>query len=272
MNISVMLPALIIPLMMVIPQLAENGPLLSKAWTWHLYHPESAPGMGRVSEHREMDAPRRSRGSGEAKVNEAGGYSLGAAGATALPRRLQGYRKPHPSVCLLCLSLLGHLTGLLAVLTLQGLDCRGTCSNCGTASGWLQAQSLHRSPPLASRSAWFVHFSTPALFQTLPALSLLICETLALIGRCALVVAALEPPAVVSGREDCLLSGSVPLFLVWTQKEFACDQSHNDFGEHGLKRFSSQGAVDYFCHLKLWIFISYRGSTDFEPGVVAIEC
>uniref|UniRef100_A0AC11EKK1 WD repeat domain 33 n=1 Tax=Ovis aries TaxID=9940 RepID=A0AC11EKK1_SHEEP len=45
MNISVMLPALIIPLMMVIPQLAENGPLLSKAWTWHLYHPESAPGM-----------------------------------------------------------------------------------------------------------------------------------------------------------------------------------------------------------------------------------
>lgn len=45
MNISVMLPALIIPLTTVIPQLAENGPLLSKAWTWHLYHPESAPGM-----------------------------------------------------------------------------------------------------------------------------------------------------------------------------------------------------------------------------------
>lgn len=45
MNISVMLPALTIPLMMVIPQLAENVPLLSKAWTWHPCHPESAPGM-----------------------------------------------------------------------------------------------------------------------------------------------------------------------------------------------------------------------------------
>ncbi|XP_014638003.1 PREDICTED: pre-mRNA 3' end processing protein WDR33 isoform X2 [Ceratotherium simum simum] len=45
MNISVMLLALIIPLMMVIPQLAENVPLLSKAWTWHPCHPESAPGM-----------------------------------------------------------------------------------------------------------------------------------------------------------------------------------------------------------------------------------
>lgn len=45
MNISVMLPALTIPLTTVIPQLAENGPLLSKAWTWHPYHPESAPGM-----------------------------------------------------------------------------------------------------------------------------------------------------------------------------------------------------------------------------------
>lgn len=45
MNISGMLPALIIPLTMVIPQLAENVPLLSKAWTWHPSHPESAPGM-----------------------------------------------------------------------------------------------------------------------------------------------------------------------------------------------------------------------------------
>lgn len=44
-NISVTLPALIIPLTMVIPQLAENVPLLSKAWTWHPCHPESAPGM-----------------------------------------------------------------------------------------------------------------------------------------------------------------------------------------------------------------------------------
>lgn len=110
MNISVMLPALIIPLMMVIPQLAENGPLLSKAWTWHLYHPESAPGMmGREPLSTEKWMPQEVLlRIEEAKVNEAGGYSLGAAGATALPRRLQGYRKPHPSVCLLCLSLLGH--------------------------------------------------------------------------------------------------------------------------------------------------------------------
>lgn len=45
MNIFVMLPALIIHLTMVIPQPAENAPLLSKAWTWHPYLPESAPGM-----------------------------------------------------------------------------------------------------------------------------------------------------------------------------------------------------------------------------------
>lgn len=45
MNIFVMPPALIIPLMMAIHQLAESAPLLSKAWTWHPYHPGSAPGM-----------------------------------------------------------------------------------------------------------------------------------------------------------------------------------------------------------------------------------
>nr|XP_028698556.1 uncharacterized protein LOC114675500 [Macaca mulatta] len=45
MNIFVMLPDPIIPLTMVIPQPAENAPLLSKAWTWHPYLPESAPGM-----------------------------------------------------------------------------------------------------------------------------------------------------------------------------------------------------------------------------------
>lgn len=44
-SISVMLLALIIPLMTVIPQLAENVPLLSRAWTWHPCHPESVPGM-----------------------------------------------------------------------------------------------------------------------------------------------------------------------------------------------------------------------------------
>lgn len=118
-----MLRALITPLMMVIPQLAENGPLLSKAWTWHLYHPESAPGMmGREPLSTEKWMPQEVLlRIEEAKVNEAGGYSLGAAGATALPRRLQGYRQPHPSVCLLCLSLLGHPTGLLGVLYPPGL-------------------------------------------------------------------------------------------------------------------------------------------------------
>lgn len=45
MNISVMLPARTIPLTTVIPQLAESVPLLSKAWTWHPCHLESAPGM-----------------------------------------------------------------------------------------------------------------------------------------------------------------------------------------------------------------------------------
>lgn len=45
MNTSVIPPALSIPLMTVTPQLAENGPLLSRAWTWHPCHPESAPGM-----------------------------------------------------------------------------------------------------------------------------------------------------------------------------------------------------------------------------------
>lgn len=49
MNISEMPLALIIPLMMVIPQPAESAPLLSKAWTWHPCHPESAPGtMGQA--------------------------------------------------------------------------------------------------------------------------------------------------------------------------------------------------------------------------------
>lgn len=112
MNISVMLPALIIPLTTVIPQLAENGPLLSKAWTWHLYHPESAPGMmGREPLSTEKWMPQEVLlRIEEAKVSEAGDYSLGAVGATALPGRLQGYWKPHPSVCLFCLSLLGHPT------------------------------------------------------------------------------------------------------------------------------------------------------------------
>lgn len=45
MNISVTLLALIMLLMMVTPQLVENGLHLSKAWTWLLCLLESAPGM-----------------------------------------------------------------------------------------------------------------------------------------------------------------------------------------------------------------------------------
>lgn len=45
MNISEMLLAPIIPLTMVIPQPAESALLPSRAWTWHLCHLESAPGM-----------------------------------------------------------------------------------------------------------------------------------------------------------------------------------------------------------------------------------
>lgn len=45
MNISVMLLALIMPPTMVIPQLAEKGLLLSKAWIWLLCLLESVPGM-----------------------------------------------------------------------------------------------------------------------------------------------------------------------------------------------------------------------------------
>lgn len=45
MNISERLLALIIPLTMVIPQPAESALLPSRAWTWHLCHLESAPGM-----------------------------------------------------------------------------------------------------------------------------------------------------------------------------------------------------------------------------------
>lgn len=73
MNISVMLPAPIIPLMMATHQLAESAPLLSKAWTWPPYHPGSVPGMmGRAllntERWRPREAPRRTE---EAKAEQA---------------------------------------------------------------------------------------------------------------------------------------------------------------------------------------------------------
>lgn len=81
MNTFVMLPVLIIPLMMAIHQLAENAPLLSKAWTWPPYHPGSAPGMMgqallNTERWRPKEAPRRTE---EAK----------AEGAQDLPRECQ---------------------------------------------------------------------------------------------------------------------------------------------------------------------------------------
>lgn len=124
MNISVTLPALITPLTMVIPQLAESGPLLSKAWTWHPYHPESAPGMTgqeplSIEKWKPQGVLLRTE---EAKVIEAGDYGSGAVGTTALPRRLWGSREAsspgqfHPRVCLFCLS----LTGIMRVLSPLG--------------------------------------------------------------------------------------------------------------------------------------------------------
>lgn len=73
MNIFAMLPALTIPLMTAIHQLAENAPLLSKAWTWPPYHPGSAPGMmGRAllntESWRPKEAPQRTE---EAKAEQA---------------------------------------------------------------------------------------------------------------------------------------------------------------------------------------------------------
>ena len=136
MNTSVTPPALIIPLTTGIPQLAENGPLLSKAWTWHPYHPESAPGMmGQEPLSTEKWKPQgvllRIE---EAKVSEASDFSSGSTDATALPRRLQGSweasspGQPHPSVCLFCLSPTGVL-GVLSPLYPPGLRlCKGTCS------------------------------------------------------------------------------------------------------------------------------------------------
>lgn len=70
MNIFVMLPALIIPLMMAIHQLAESAPLLSKAWTWLPYHPGNAPGMmGQALLNTERWSPKEApQRTGEAKV------------------------------------------------------------------------------------------------------------------------------------------------------------------------------------------------------------
>lgn len=86
MNTFGMLPDLIIPLTMAIRQLAESAPLLSKAWTWPLYHPGSAPGMmGRARLNTERwtpkEAPRRTE---EAK----------AEGAQDLPRECQNPAVP----------------------------------------------------------------------------------------------------------------------------------------------------------------------------------
>lgn len=86
MNTFGMLPVLIIPLTMAIRQLAESAPLLSKAWTWPLYHPGSAPGMmdrarPNIERWRPKEAPRRTE---EAK----------AEGAQDLPRECQSPAVP----------------------------------------------------------------------------------------------------------------------------------------------------------------------------------
>lgn len=86
MSISVTLPALIIPLMMVIPQPAENAPLLSKAWTWRPSRPESALGtMGQARPSTETWKPQEAL----LRTEEAK-----AEGAQDLPRECQNPAVP----------------------------------------------------------------------------------------------------------------------------------------------------------------------------------
>lgn len=123
-NISVMLPALTTPLTMVIPQLAENAPLLSKAWTWHPYHLESVPGMmgqGPLSTEKWKPLGVFQRIE-EAKVSGGQCPVLGAVDATACQEGCRGLWRPHLQValsreCLFLLPLPGHRA------TLQSLGC-----------------------------------------------------------------------------------------------------------------------------------------------------
>ncbi|KAM9664054.1 pre-mRNA 3' end processing protein WDR33 isoform 3-T3 [Trichechus inunguis] len=122
MNISVMLPALIIPLTMVIPQPAENGPLLSKAWTWHHCHPESAPGMtGRGPLSTEKWKPLE----GLQKIEVAK-----AEGAQDLPRECQNPGVPAPWMVIIMtttteMNLLGALRAVVPLLEGAGVAVTG---------------------------------------------------------------------------------------------------------------------------------------------------
>lgn len=96
MNISVTLPALIIPLMTVIPQPAENAPLLSKAWTWHPYRPASALGtMGLALQSTETWTPLLK--TEEAKVK--GGEGAWGRGRAPLPTACGLTRVPGKVLC-----------------------------------------------------------------------------------------------------------------------------------------------------------------------------
>lgn len=73
MNTSVMRPALITPLTMATHQLAENAPLLYRAWTWPPSRPGSAPGMmGQAHLNTERWRPKAPRKTEEAKVRVTG--------------------------------------------------------------------------------------------------------------------------------------------------------------------------------------------------------
>lgn len=119
MNISVTLPALIIPLMTVIPQPAENAPLLSKAWTWHPYRPASALGtMGLALQSTETWTPLL-------KTEEAK-----AVGAQDLPRECQNPGVPAlwmetTTMDTTEMNLLGALQAVAPLLEVSGVAVTG---------------------------------------------------------------------------------------------------------------------------------------------------
>ena len=82
-------------------------------------------------------------------------------------------------------------------------------------------------------------FSTMALFQTVPALSLLICETLALIGRRALVKTALSPRGHCQGQGGL---SSLRFCAFVFRRSSACGQSHKDWGTWSGSGFLFMGA------------------------------
>ena len=174
---------------------------------WH-----DGPG---TSEHREMDAPGGPSEDRGGKGKWGWWLQLGSCGCYSPAKKASGLLEA-PSQCMPVLSVPTGAppTGVLGVLYPPGLRLQRyvfpiVVQPVGDCKLSLCTGLLHLPPAVPG----LFTFYTRALFQTVPVLSLLICETLALMGRCALVMTALSPQAVVRSREDYLLSGSVPLFL-----------------------------------------------------------